>query len=51
MACLLSKLFEFRLLTTAVWIDGRPLEDPMPHFHMTRADAKAVVVAFLRSLR
>ena len=38
------------LLTTAVWIDGKPLKDPMPHFHMTRADAEAVV-AYLRSLR
>lgn len=38
------------LLTTAVWIDGNPLRDPMPHFHMTRADAEAVV-AYLRSLR
>jgi len=38
------------LLTTAVWIDGKPLDDPMPHFHMTRADAEAVV-AYLRSLR
>ena len=38
------------LLTTAVWIDGKPLRDPMPHFHMTRADAEAVV-AYLRSLR
>ena len=38
------------LLTTAVWIDGKPLQDPMPHFHMTRPDAEAVV-AYLRSLR
>ncbi len=38
------------LLTTAVWIDGKPLDDPMPHFHMTRSDAEAVV-AYLRSLR
>jgi hypothetical protein len=38
------------LLTTAVWIDGKPLDDPMPHFHMTRPDAEAVV-AYLRSLR
>jgi len=38
------------LLTTAVWIDGRQLRDPMPKFHMTRADAEAVV-AYLRSLR
>lgn len=38
------------LLTTAVWIDGKPLRDPMPKFHMTRADAEAVV-AYLKSLR
>jgi mono/diheme cytochrome c family protein len=38
------------LLTTAVWIDGKPLRSPMPRFHMTRADAEAVV-AYLRSLR
>lgn len=37
------------LLTTAVWTDGRELRDPMPHFHMTRADAEAVV-AYLKSL-
>jgi mono/diheme cytochrome c family protein len=38
------------LLTTAVWITGQPLRDPMPKFHMNRADAEAVV-AYLRSLR
>jgi mono/diheme cytochrome c family protein len=38
------------LLTTAVWIDGKQLKDPMPKFHMTRADAEAVV-AYLRQLR
>ncbi|MGA8878763.1 MAG: cytochrome c [Candidatus Korobacteraceae bacterium] len=38
------------LLTTAVWTDGKQLRDPMPKFHMTRADAEAVV-AYLRSLR
>ena len=38
------------LLTTAVWIDGKQLRDPMPKFHMNRADAEAVV-AYLRSLR
>lgn len=38
------------LLTTAVWIDGKQLHDPMPKFHMTRSDAEAVV-AYLRSLR
>lgn len=37
------------LLTTAIWTDGKPLRDPMPHFHMTQADAEAVV-AYLRSL-
>ena len=38
------------LLTTAIWIDGKPLRFPMPRFHMTRSDAEAVV-AYLRSLR
>lgn len=38
------------LLTTAVWTTGQPLHDPMPHFHMTRADAEAVL-AYLKSLR
>lgn len=38
------------LLTTAVWINGEPLRDPMPKFHMTRSDAEAVV-AYLKSLR
>jgi mono/diheme cytochrome c family protein len=38
------------LLTTAVWTDGHPLRDPMPKFHMTPADAQAVV-AYLKSLR
>lgn len=37
------------LLMTAVWIDGKPLKDPMPKFHMTRADAEAVL-AYLKSL-
>ena len=37
------------LLTTGVWITGEPLRDPMPKFHMTRADAEAVV-AYLKSL-
>ena len=37
------------LLTTGIWITGQPLRDPMPRFHMTRADAEAVV-AYLRSL-
>ncbi len=38
------------LLTTAVWINGEPLRDPMPKFHMNRADAEAVL-AYLKSLR
>lgn len=37
------------LLTTAVWITGKPLRDPMPKFHMNKSDAEAVV-AYLRSL-
>ncbi len=37
------------LLTTAIWTNGKPLRDPMPKFHMTKADAEAVV-AYLRSL-
>ncbi len=37
------------LLTTAVWINGKQLRDPMPKFHMTREDAEAVL-AYLKSL-
>ena len=37
------------LLTTAIWINGQQLRDPMPKFHMNKADAEAVV-AYLRSL-
>ena len=37
------------LLTTAVWIDGTELRDPMPKFHMTRSDAEAVI-AYLKSI-
>jgi hypothetical protein len=37
------------LLTTGLWKDGKPLRLPMPHFHMTRTDAEAVV-AYLKSL-
>ncbi len=37
------------LLMTAIWTDGKPLRDPMPKFHMTRADADAVL-AYLKSL-
>ena len=38
------------LLTTGVWITGKQLKDPMPKFHMTKADAEAVV-AYLKSLK
>ncbi len=38
------------LLTTGVWITGKQLRDPMPKFHMTKADAEAVV-AYLKSLK
>ncbi len=37
------------LLTTAVWTDGKELRDPMPKFHMNRADAEAVV-AYLKTI-
>ena len=37
------------LLTTGIWITGKPLRDPMPKFHMTVADAEAVL-AYLKSL-
>lgn len=37
------------LLTTGIWIDGKPLRDPMPKFKMTKADAEAVV-AYLKSV-
>jgi mono/diheme cytochrome c family protein len=37
------------LLTTGVWVTGKPLRDPMPRFHLTRSDAEAVV-AYLKSL-
>jgi mono/diheme cytochrome c family protein len=37
------------LLTTSISRDGTPARAPMPRFHMTRADAEAVV-AYLRSL-
>lgn len=37
------------LLTTGIWTDGKQLRDPMPKFHMTKADAEAVV-AYLKSL-
>jgi mono/diheme cytochrome c family protein len=37
------------LLTTGIWITGKPLRDPMPKFHMTVADAQAVL-SYLKSL-
>lgn len=37
------------LLTTGLWTDGKPLRQPMPQFHMTPADA-AAVVAYLKTL-
>lgn len=38
------------LLTTGIWPQtGKPLRLPMPHFHMTRSDAEAVL-AYLKSL-
>lgn len=37
------------LLTTATWRDGKAPRPPMPHFHMKREDAEAVV-AYLKSL-
>ncbi len=37
------------LLTTTIWTDGKQLRDPMPKFHMSTADAEAVV-AYLKSL-
>ncbi len=38
------------LLTTGIWVTGKPLRLPMPEFHMTRADAEAVL-AYLKSVR
>jgi mono/diheme cytochrome c family protein len=37
------------LLTTEIWTTGKPLRSPMPEFHMTRADAEAVL-AYLKSI-
>lgn len=37
------------LLTTGIWVTGKPLRSPMPRFHMTREDAEAVL-AYLKSL-
>lgn len=38
-----------KLLTTGIWVTGKPLRSPMPHFHMTRSDAEAVL-AYLKSV-
>ncbi len=38
------------LLMTGIWTTGKPLRSPMPEFHMTRADAEAVL-AYLKSVR
>jgi len=38
-----------KLLTTGIWVNGKPLRSPMPHFRMTRADADAVL-AYLKSV-
>jgi mono/diheme cytochrome c family protein len=38
------------LLTTGIWSNGRPLRSPMPRFHMTTADAEAVL-AYLKSVK
>jgi mono/diheme cytochrome c family protein len=38
------------LLTTGVWITGKQLREPMPKFHMTKADAESVV-AYLKSVK
>ncbi len=37
------------LLTTGIWTTGKPLRSPMPEFHMTRADAEAVL-SYLKSV-
>jgi mono/diheme cytochrome c family protein len=37
------------LLTTGIWVNGRPLRSPMPRFRMTHSDAEAVL-AYLKSL-
>jgi mono/diheme cytochrome c family protein len=37
------------LLTTGIWTSSKPLRSPMPEFHMTRADAEAVL-AYLKSI-
>jgi mono/diheme cytochrome c family protein len=38
------------LLTSGIWITGNQLREPMPKFHMTKADAEAVV-AYLKSVK
>jgi mono/diheme cytochrome c family protein len=38
-----------KLLTTSIGRSGQPPRDPMPRFHMTRADAESVL-AYLKSL-
>lgn len=38
------------LLATGVGQDGKPLAPPMPSYHMSRADA-AAIVAYLKSLK
>jgi mono/diheme cytochrome c family protein len=38
-----------RLLTTGIARTGAPPRPPMPHFHMTRADAESIL-AYLKSL-
>jgi len=38
-----------KLLTTGIWKTGAPPVPPMPQFHMTPADAEAVL-AYLKSL-
>jgi len=37
------------LLTTGIWVDGKPLRLPMPRFQMSTEDAQAVL-AYLKSL-
>jgi mono/diheme cytochrome c family protein len=37
------------LLTTGIWTTGKPLRSPMPEFHLTRADAEAVL-SYLKSV-
>jgi hypothetical protein len=39
-----------KLLTTGIWLDGKPLRPPMPQFRMSSQDAQAVV-AYLKILK